>query len=35
MIGGKRIPGAIIVAAHWLGFVVVSAALWLVARGQA
>lgn len=34
MMGGKRIPGTIIVAAHWLGFVVVSAALWLVARGQ-
>lgn len=30
MLGGKRIPGAIIVAAHWLGFVVVSGALWLL-----
>lgn len=27
---GKRVPGAIIIAAHWLGFVVVSAALWLL-----
>jgi fumarate reductase subunit C len=31
MVGGKRIPGAFIVAAHWIGFVVVTAALWLVA----
>jgi len=31
MIGSKRIPGPFIVAAHWFGFVVVSAALWLVA----
>jgi len=30
---GKRLPGAIIVAAHWAGFVVVSAALWLLAGG--
>ena len=30
MIGGKRIPGVFIVAAHWLGFVVVSVALWLL-----
>jgi succinate dehydrogenase subunit C len=30
MFGGKRVPGAIIIAAHWLGFVVVSAALWLL-----
>jgi fumarate reductase subunit C len=30
MFGGKRLPGAIIVAAHWAGFVVVSAALWLL-----
>jgi fumarate reductase subunit C len=30
-VGGKRVPGAFIVAAHWLGFVVVSVALWLVA----
>jgi len=27
---GKRVPGAVIIAAHWLGFVIVSAALWLV-----
>lgn len=33
MFGGKRVPGAIIVAAHWLGFVVVSAALWLLVGG--
>ncbi len=31
MIAGKRIPGPFIVAAHWFGFIVVSAALWLVA----
>jgi len=31
MIAGKRIPGTLIVAAHWLGFVAVSATLWLVA----
>ncbi|MDH3513032.1 MAG: fumarate reductase subunit C [Gammaproteobacteria bacterium] len=30
MISGKPVPGAFIVAAHWLGFVVVSAALWLL-----
>lgn len=30
MYGGKRLPGAIIVAAHWAGFVVVSAASWLL-----
>ena len=28
--GGKKIPGAFIVAAHWLGFVLLSAALWLL-----
>ncbi len=28
--GGKRLPGVIIVAAHWAGFVVVSATLWLL-----
>ncbi len=27
---GKRLPGAMIVAVHWLGFIVVSAALWLL-----
>ena len=30
MIGGKQVPGVFIVAAHWLGFVVVSVALWLL-----
>jgi succinate dehydrogenase subunit C len=30
MIGDKRVPGALIVAAHWLGFVIVSGALWLL-----
>jgi len=30
MFAGKRVPGAIIVAAHWFGFVIVSAALWLL-----
>ncbi len=29
---GKPVPGAIIIAAHWFGFVIVSAALWLLAR---
>jgi fumarate reductase subunit C len=33
MFGGKRVPGAIIIAAHWLGFLVVSAALWLLVGG--
>ncbi len=33
MMGGKRLSGAIIIAAHWLGFVVVSAALWLLVGG--
>ena len=28
--GGKRVPGAFIVAAHWLGFVAVSVTLWLL-----
>lgn len=28
--GGKRVPGAFIVAAHWFGFLIVSAALWLL-----
>ena len=32
---GKRVPGAVIVAAHWLGFAVVSTALWLLAGSQA
>ena len=30
MLAGKRVPGAIIIAAHWFGFVLVSAALWLM-----
>ncbi len=30
MFRGKRVPGAFIIAAHWLGFLVVSAALWLL-----
>ncbi len=28
--GAKRVPGAIIVAAHWLAFVIVSGVLWLL-----
>jgi fumarate reductase subunit C len=28
MVGSKKVPGAFIIAAHWFGFVVVSAALW-------
>ena len=31
MVGGNRIPGAIIIAAHWFGFAVASAVLWLLA----
>lgn len=31
MVGARRVPGAFIVAAHWFGFVVISAALWLLA----
>lgn len=31
MIGRKRVPGTVIVAAHWFGFFVVSATLWLLA----
>jgi fumarate reductase subunit C len=30
-LGGKRLPGFVIVAAHWLGFVVLSAGLWMLA----
>ena len=29
MFGGKRVPGVVIVAAHWLGFFIVGIALWL------
>jgi len=32
MFGTKRVPGVIIVAAHWLGFVIVSGALWHLVR---
>jgi fumarate reductase subunit C len=28
MVGSKKVPGAFIIAAHWFGFVVVSAAFW-------
>jgi fumarate reductase subunit C len=31
VLAGKRVPGSIIVAAHWLVFAIVSAALWLMA----
>jgi len=31
-LGGKKIPGAFIIAAHWLGFVLLSAAMWLLVR---
>lgn len=30
MLGKKHLPGAIIVAAHWLGFFVASTLLWLI-----
>ncbi len=30
-LGGKRVAGAFIIAAHWFGFVLVSTALWLLA----
>jgi len=33
MFGGKRLPGVVIIAAHWFGFLVVSAALWLLVGG--
>lgn len=29
-LSGKRVPGGVIVAAHWLGFAVASAAVWLL-----
>jgi len=35
MFSGKRVPGALIVAAHWLGFAVVSVVLWLLLGSQA
>lgn len=28
--GSKRVPGALIIAAHWFGFIVASSALWLL-----
>lgn len=31
-LGGKRVPGVLIIAAHWLGFFLVSVALWLLAK---
>jgi fumarate reductase subunit C len=34
MIGNKRVPGFLIVAAHWFGFIVVSAVLWLLLGNQ-
>ena len=33
VVGGKRVPGALIVAAHWFGFFVVSVALSLLVGG--
>ena len=33
MIGSKRIPGSIIVAAHWIGFAIASVTLWMLAGG--
>jgi len=32
MYGARRVPGGLIVAAHWFGFFVVSGALWLLVR---
>ncbi len=29
-LGGKRVPDAFIIAAHWTGFIMVSSALWLL-----
>jgi fumarate reductase subunit C len=31
MFAGRRIPGPVIVAVHWLGFVALSTAVWLLA----
>jgi fumarate reductase subunit C len=31
VVAGKRVPGFVIIAAHWLGFVIVSAAIWFLA----
>lgn len=33
VIAGKRVPGPLIVAAHWVGFAVVSVLLWLLMTG--
>jgi fumarate reductase subunit C len=30
MLGGKRVPGAVIIAAHWFGFALVSTVTWLL-----
>ena len=30
MLGGKPVPGAFIIGAHWFGFAVLSVALWLL-----
>ena len=30
-LAGKRVPGAFIIAAHWFGFFLASAAMWLLA----
>lgn len=32
---GKPVPGAFIIAAHWIGFVLLSAALWLLVGSRA
>jgi len=31
VIAGKRLPGLLIVGGHWLGFVIASVGLWLIA----
>jgi hypothetical protein len=33
MFAGKKIPGALIVGAHWFAFAAISAVVWLVAGG--
>jgi fumarate reductase subunit C len=33
MFGDKPVPGVLIIAAHWIGFVLVSVALWLLVGG--
>lgn len=32
VVRGKRVPGVVIIAAHWFGFIIVSAVLWLLVR---